>query len=595
MSVDDPLFPAGPLRLHIGHHFFGAGNLGDDLMLAGFLDALGACGRAVQMTCASAFNTGSQSRRFPQIDWLPYDPAAREAAIDACDAWVGVGDTPFQIVVGPWFLDHLASELELCRRHRKPMYFVGIGVNEPAALDDRRSGDLLAYATHLWTRDSRTAELLAAAGAGDKVTAAADLAHIHLSRRPAPNREQDVVGYVLNFEDPAQFDPNAFCHVLDRLDDRRQRWLVQENRSLAGSERATFDRLPVSCRERLELRVPDYEHGSMDALLDAWGGPGTLVTSRYHAAVIGAWAGARVVAIERSEKIRGLVAQAPIVGLPDLTDATAVLAAIARAEPVGRAALDALARRASDSCGALVDRVVKDRMTRCELAGVEAKDSPRFRAFMAMMNAFAAAFGLRTFTTWSKIWEYPWLWHAALGRIDWAGRHVVDLGSEISPMPWFLATLGAKVTLIEVDPQWAPIWEQLRSKLDVDVSWHVVQSEAIPVPAGSADVVTSFSVIEHQPDKRAAVDEVARVLKPGGVFAVSFDICEPELGMTFPQWNGRALTLAEFEETIWLHPAFGNPSRPAWNREAIGPFLAWHRTTAPHHNYVAAAAVLVKR
>ena len=211
-----------------------------------------------------------------------------------------------------------------------------------------------------------------------------------------------------------------------------------------------------------------------------------------------------------------------------------------------------------------------------------------------MMNAFASAFGLRTFTSWSKIWEYPWLWHAALGRMDWAGRQVVDLGSEISPMPWFLATLGAKVTLIEVDSQWLPTWEKLRDQLQVDVSWHVVDSEAIPIPSGSADVVTSFSVVEHQPDKRAAIDEVARVLAPGGMFAVSFDICEPKLGMTFPEWNGRALTLDEFEETIWLHPAFGNASRPEWNREAIEPFLAWHRTTAPHHNYVAAAAALTK-
>lgn len=594
MSGDDSLIFERPLRLHIGHHFFGAGNLGDDLMLAGFLDAVAVSGRAVQLSCASAFNTGSQSRRFPQIEWLAYDAAARERAIRACDAWVGVGDTPFQIVVGPWFLDHLAADLELCRKHGKPMYFVGIGVNEPAALEDRRARAVLGYATHLWTRDERTAELLTAAGAAGKVTAAADLAHIHLARRPALPVEAGVIGYVLNFENPAHFRADAFCELSQRLGDQRQRWLVQEHRALGGSERAMFDRLPADCRERLELCIPDYEHGSMDALLESWGRPETLVTSRYHAAVIGAWSGARVVAIERSEKIRGLVAQAPIVSVPDLNDASIVKGSIDLAEPVDRGGLEILARRASDSCRALIDRIPESHVNRCELASVEAKDSPRFRSFMGMMNAFAGAFGLRTFTTWSKIWEYPWLWHAALGRIDWAGKRLVDLGSEISPMPWFLATLGASVTLIEVDSQWAPLWEQLRSKLDVDVSWHVVGSEAIPVPSGTVDVVTSFSVIEHQPDKRAAVDEVTRVLKPGGVFAVSFDICEPEMGMTFPEWNGRALTLAEFEETNWLHPAFGNTSRPIWNRDVMEPFLAWHRTTAPHHNYVAGAAVLVR-
>jgi len=77
-------------------------------------------------------------------------------------------------------------------------------------------------------------------------------------------------------------------------------------------------------------------------------------------------------------------------------------------------------------------------------------------------------------------------------------------GSEISPMPWMLASLGATVKLIETDPQWVPIWEKLREQLKVDVTWDLVRSEAIPAPSGWADVVTSFSVIEHQPDKAAA-------------------------------------------------------------------------------------------
>jgi SAM-dependent methyltransferase len=585
------------LRLHIGHHFFGAGNLGDDLMLAGFLDAVSASGRNVHLTCASAFNIASQRRRFPQVEWLDYDPASRESAIRSCDAWVGVGDTPFQIVVGPWFLEHLAAELEFCRKHDTPMYFIGIGVNEPAALHDLRARAALDYATHLWTRDERSAELISAAGAAAKVSPAADLAHIYLSHRPELPVEIDAIGYVLNFEDSRQFTPAAFGELADRLDNRRQRWLVQEDRHLDGSERVLYEALPPSRKAQLDLRAPDYPNGTLDSMLASWGSPGTLITSRYHASVIGAWSGARVVAIERSDKIRALAAQSGIVSVPDLRDAGAALSAIDRSRPVARSQLMELASRATRACEDMIEEIAStcsSASNRCELASVEAKDSPRFCAFMSMMNAFATSFGLRTFTTWSKIWEYPWLWFAALGRIDWAGKYLVDLGSEISPMPWLLATLGAKVTLIEVDEQWVPTWEKLREQLQVNVTWHVVGSEAIPIPSASADAVTSFSVIEHQPNKRAAIDEVARVLKPGGVFAVSFDICEPVMGMTFPEWNGRALTIAEFEETLWLHRAFGNNSRPVWNRDAIEPFLAWHRTTAPHHNYVAAAAVLVK-
>lgn len=586
-----------PLRLHIGHHFFGSGNLGDDLMLAGFRDSMSSVGRPVRMTCASAFDTASQSLRFPQIDWSAYDAASRESAISACDAWVGVGGTPFQIVVGPWFLEHLAADLNLCRKYRKPMYFIGVGVNEPAALDDPRARAVLDYATHLWTRDERSAELIASAGAGSKVTDAADLAHIHLSGQPELPIENGTLGYVLNFEDSSQFDPQALGVIANRLSDRRQRWLVQEFRPLDGSERTVYDALPLAFQARLELRLADYPHAALDDMLATWGSPEVMITSRYHAALIGAWAGARVVAIERSEKIRGLAAQFNIVSVPDLRDAGRVIDAIDRSRPVERRHLMTLANAALHACESLIGQVLPGQSQspcRCELASVEAKDSRRFRAFMSMINAFAASFGLRTFETWSKIWEYPWVWFNALAQIDWAGKHVVDLGSEVSPMPWFLATLGARVTLIEVDPQWTPLWEKLREQLPVDVTWHVIGSEAIPVPSGSADVVTSFSVIEHQPDKRAAVDEVARVLRPGGIFAVSFDICEPQMGMAFPEWNGRALTLADFEQTLWLHPAFGNTSKPVWNLDAIEPFLAWHRATAPHHNYVAAAAVLVK-
>jgi len=74
-------------------------------------------------------------------------------------------------------------------------------------------------------------------------------------------------------------------------------------------------------------------------------------------------------------------------------------------------------------------------MNLARLADVAEKDSPAFTGFMARLNAFAADRGLRQMTTWSKIWEYPWLWFNALASIDWRGKRVVDLGSEISPVP----------------------------------------------------------------------------------------------------------------------------------------------------------------
>lgn len=230
------------------------------------------------------------------------------------------------------------------------------------------------------------------------------------------------------------------------------------------------------------------------------------------------------------------------------------------------------------------------------LASVAELESPPFRAFMTEMNDFARTHGLREFTNWSKVWEYPWLWFNGIDRIDWRDQHLLDLGSEISPMPWWLATKGARITLIETDPQWVPVWEKLKTTLGVGAAWHLVKDEKLPLPDASVDAATSLSVIEHQPDKRAALTELARVLKPQAPLFISFDICEPDLGMTFPDWNGRALTMREFEQELWRHPHFAADSGPPrWNTEDMPAFKEWHLRSAPHHNYCTGAAVLVRR
>lgn len=248
-----------PRRIHIGHHFFGSGNIGDDLMLAGFLDLAGTWLAGATFTCSTPFDRACQQRRFPAIEWLPYEPAVRAASIEACDAWVGVGDTPFQTDVGTWLLDHLAEEAESCRRFGKPMFFVE---SSPA-----------------W----------------------------------------------------------------------RHRWLVQEVRALDGSEREILALLPAAVRDRLEVRCPDYAHDSLDALLNGWGTPEVLVTSRYHGALAGAWAGSRILIVERNGKLSGLAAQLGCPSVGDLRANPDVLGRRYPAAAIGRDILMELAATAARS------------------------------------------------------------------------------------------------------------------------------------------------------------------------------------------------------------------------------------------------------
>jgi ubiquinone/menaquinone biosynthesis C-methylase UbiE len=81
--------------------------------------------------------------------------------------------------------------------------------------------------------------------------------------------------------------------------------------------------------------------------------------------------------------------------------------------------------------------------------------------------------------------------------------------------------------------------------------------EDIPLPDASVDVVISNCVINLAADKRAVLAEAARVLRPGGRFAVSDVIADPDMDEAtrsdMQQWTGciaGALTRAEFEDAL---------------------------------------------
>jgi 2-polyprenyl-6-hydroxyphenyl methylase/3-demethylubiquinone-9 3-methyltransferase len=102
--------------------------------------------------------------------------------------------------------------------------------------------------------------------------------------------------------------------------------------------------------------------------------------------------------------------------------------------------------------------------------------------------------------------------------VDWPGKDVLDLGCAGGFMAEALDARGARVTGID------PAEEAIRAARahaggeGRDIRYDVGIGEALPYGDAAFDAVVCVDVLEHVGDLPKVVDEVARVLRPGGLF-----------------------------------------------------------------------------
>ena len=105
---------------------------------------------------------------------------------------------------------------------------------------------------------------------------------------------------------------------------------------------------------------------------------------------------------------------------------------------------------------------------------------------------------------------------------DIAGRRVVDLGSGYGGAARVLAREhGAHVTCLNLSTVENERNRRLTAEAGLSDRIDVVDGsyDDMPFADASFDIAMSQDAILHAPDRRAVLDEVARVLRPGGLFA----------------------------------------------------------------------------
>ncbi|WP_036567586.1 bifunctional 2-polyprenyl-6-hydroxyphenol methylase/3-demethylubiquinol 3-O-methyltransferase UbiG [Nocardia sp. BMG51109] len=101
---------------------------------------------------------------------------------------------------------------------------------------------------------------------------------------------------------------------------------------------------------------------------------------------------------------------------------------------------------------------------------------------------------------------------------EWAGKQVLDVGCGGGFTTEFLCERGADVAGIDPSPRLIAAARRHAEQTGKRIAYTVGRAEELPYDAGRFDVVTCVDVLEHVRDPARTVGEIARVLKPGGLF-----------------------------------------------------------------------------
>lgn len=103
-------------------------------------------------------------------------------------------------------------------------------------------------------------------------------------------------------------------------------------------------------------------------------------------------------------------------------------------------------------------------------------------------------------------------------QIDWQGKTVLDLGCAGGFMAEALEARGAQVTGIDPAADAIAAAQAHAAQTGKAIRYDVGVGEALPYADDSFDAVVCVDVLEHVQSLPQVVAEVARVLRPGGLF-----------------------------------------------------------------------------
>ncbi|MFQ6550011.1 class I SAM-dependent methyltransferase [Aestuariibius sp. 2305UL40-4] len=152
------------------------------------------------------------------------------------------------------------------------------------------------------------------------------------------------------------------------------------------------------------------------------------------------------------------------------------------------------------------------------------------------------------------------------------GMQVLDVGCGLGGTArHILHRYGAHVTGVDLTPEFVETGRAINHRLGLDegIDLHEGSATELPVEDGQVDLVTMFHVGMNLPDKAPLFSEAARVLKPGGHFAL-FDVMRGENpeDLTYPlPWAGMPETSNVDAPDVYRRAAHAAGLHPVTERD----------------------------
>jgi len=146
------------------------------------------------------------------------------------------------------------------------------------------------------------------------------------------------------------------------------------------------------------------------------------------------------------------------------------------------------------------------------------------------------------------------------------GKRVLEIGCGMGCMASNWASQGASLTAIDLNPVAVAQTTQRFKVLGLQGQIQEVDAESLPFPDESFDFVYSWGVIHHTPGIRKAIQDIYRVLRPGGQVGLMLYNRESILYRYFVQYQEGLVNMeCLFLDELALASRYGDGGREEGN------------------------------